>query len=175
MLCKNHHKNRAIVIQLQVCHKQQQIVNSRMRERATSTCECSGSALWVVRVLVLLLLLLRPRSWQRMFLLLLLFALPFCWCRERERSVLSSYTCATSFFFFLFRIFYELTEHSWTWLSASPLSRIRTQALKSHDTIHNVWCKVGVILIFYYTFATCFYSKERKSYFMVSLIEVVKK
>lgn len=49
--------------------------------------------------------------------------------------------------------------------------RSHTQTLKSHD---NIWCK-SVILIFYYTFATCFYSKERKSYFMVSLIEVVKK
>lgn len=42
----------------------------------------------------------------------------------------------------------------------------------NHTTIYDV---KSVILIFYYTFATCFYSKERKSYFMVSLIEVVKK
>jgi hypothetical protein len=46
----------------------------------------------------------------------------------------------------------------------------------NHTTIYDV--KSRVILIFYYTsplLATCFYSKERKSYFMVSLIEVVKK
>lgn len=51
------------------------------------------------------------------------------------------------------------------------LGRSHTQTrLKSHDTIYDV---KSVILIFYYTSATCFYSKERKSYFMVSLIEVV--